>query len=754
MSFPFMRSGHRIVALLGLAFTAAAPCAAQKTYTKIFTAPPAAVTVFAYDDIIRLTGGSPTFNRPALDPPGALTTLSQKGTNVAYATGNFTVTVDGNYRIVCDSISPIAWDNCVYVYKTSFSAASPLTNCIAGNNAAFGTGHSGFAGLHLTPGVYTLVTTAYYNTVAGTFSASVASATGAVNLTFSATTTNAPTWNRPNASLSSLSSGATAAPYYAYPFTAPRSGTYHFLSECTNPTDWDDFTFLYQGSFAASSPLANLLAGNDDLNGIKSSGFSYSLTAGTQYVFITTSAINQSYGDFTGYITASGSATPLYAANGQTTAPTATYSTFNRPQVSGSAFPKSLDGDADSVYYKTHPFTVTTSGLYNFKSVCATPTIWQNVMVLYRDSFDPTAPLTNALFAVGGNNPTTEVVENVPLTAGTSYIWVTTSFLDGEGGAFQNTLYTGGQAFPPTIPDNSGAGLPLTIRVADNYSVAGLNKVVIMGLQHTSSGNLLATLTHNGVRIELFDRIGAATDGAFGSSAAFNGDYTFTATGADLGVAAQSATISPAVSYAPFLNGTAGQSSQLTGDFTAFNGLSAAGDWTLIVSDRTAQTIGSYSGFSLTLAPVASVSGTLILDSVYIYAPAQTLTFTCRPTSGGAALVTTASVFPDGKFTITGLPLQAYTLHIKGNRYLAVNVPVDFSAGSVSGLSATLQGGDANNDNHCDPTDFGLIVGAYDSAANVPGSGYDPAIDLDFDGFIGATDFAIIVGNYGAVGAL
>lgn len=747
MSLKFARSGCRLLLLLGVAFVAA-PGVAQTTYTQAFTAPPAAVTVLTYSDTIRPTGGSATFNRPALDTAVPLTALSHIGTNVPYDAHTFTVTTAqaGNYRIVCDSTLPTAWDNCLYLYSGSFSAASPLTNCIAGNNAVFGTGHSSFINFHLSPGTYTLVVTSYYNGVAGSFTESVTSASNAAVHTFNATLNNAPTWNRPEQDLKTLSADATAVPYYVYNFTPQRSGTYSFLSECANLTDWDDFTFLYRTSFNPATPISNLVAGNDDLNGLKSSGFSYSLTAGTQYVYVTTSAANQSYGDFNGYITAPGSVT-LYTLSGQTTAPPAVFPTFNRPQISGSATPNSLDSTADSVYYKAHPFTVTANGLYNFKSVCTTPASWENVMVLYKTSFDPAAPLTNAVFAVGGNSPTTEVIENVRLTAGFQYIWVTTSFLNGEGGNFQNTLYTGGAAFPPTIPDNSYSGLPLTLAVTDTYPVAALNKVVITGLNHSSAGDLLATLTHNGVTIELFDRIGATTAGDYGSGAAFSGDYMFAAGGADIGAAAQSATISPTVSYAPFLNGTAGQSSQFTGDFTAFNGMNATGDWTLTLSDLAAQYIGSYTGFSLTMTPqtVASASGILTLEGAAPFAPAQTITFTCRPVSSGVTIVKTATVASNGQFTITGLPLRAYIFHIKGFLYLAVNIPADLTAGNVTGLTAFLPVGDTNNDNSIDPTDFNAFVSAYNAS-------YDPTCDFDFDGLVGPSDFNLFVGNYNKVG--
>ena len=109
---------------------------------------------------------------------------------------------------------------------------------------------------------------------------------------------------------------------------------------------------------------------------------------------------------------------------------------------------------------------------------------------------------------------------------------------------------------------------------------------------------------------------------------------------------------------------------------------------------------------------------------------------------------------PSGAFSLSGLPQKKYTLHIKGDEYLAANVSVDTTNGDVSGVTATLAAGDANNDNAVDIGDFGVLVNAYGGQAGVAGSGYDVRADFNGDGVVDIADFGLLVNNYGASGAM
>ena len=422
---------------------------------------------------------------------------------------------------------------------------------------------------------------------------------------------------------------------------------------------------------------------------------------------------------------------------------------FNRPDADGSNAPSTLSTTATAALYHTYSFTPTTSGLHGFASTNTSG--WDSYFVLYQGSFDPLSPLTNAVIA--SDSPTFSAT----LTAGTTYVLVTTGYANSSFGDFHNKITLGNASYPPVIPDNDPAGLAATLTVPDSLTIGSLDKVTITGLTHGWIGDLFGTLTHNGVTVELFDRVGRTTTSGYGSSSDFLGDYSFTLTGADLLAAAATSPLNATVPYAPFLNGTAGESGSGTATFADFAGLSAQGDWVLNIADLASLLSGSYTGFSITVTPItSSVSGVITLDSISPDAPKQTITFTFRPVGGGADVVKTANIGPDGDYTITGLDRKAYTLHIKGAKYLASNVAVDLTNGNVTGINATLTAADANNDNNVDTADFGALVNAYGNAYDVNDPLADPnliAADFNFDGSIDTGDFGILVNSYGGVGA-
>ncbi len=566
------------------------------------------------------------------------------------------------------------------------------------------------------------------------------------------------TYNRVNAGTppTALSTTATAAYYTGNTFTITADGDYAVTSVCVAPTTWDNFITLYKGTFSASSPLTNAIAATDGTSTSSASLSPIHLTPGT-YTVVTTGSTNSGYGSYTVTVApVTGGGT---VANYTATLMPGSGATFNRPLASGAVPPTSLSAVGTSVLYDAHPFTVATSGSYNITSACVTPSNWDNFFVIYDTTFDPTSPLTNAIAAVDGATSASATLYGLNLTAGKTYIFVTTSFNNGTQGTFHDTVFTGGGTYPPTIPDNTPAGLSLTNTVTDTLTVGSLDGVTVLGLNHGSAGDLTATLTHNGVTIELFDRIGALTAGSFGSSAIFAGDYTFAATGADISAAtgadisAATGTIDPTVTYAQYLNGTAGESSTFTGDFTAFNGMSVAGDWTINVADNAFGFIGSYTGFSFTVTPSsASVSSVITFEGIFSGAGPQNVTFTFRPVGGGADIVKTASVAPTGAYTITGLPKKAMNLLIKGDKYLATLIAVDTTAGNQTGVNVTEFAADGNNDNSVDSSDFTLLIGAFNSDATIAGSGYDLKADFNSDGSVDSSDFTLLIGNFNKTG--
>ena len=155
------------------------------------------------------------------------------------------------------------------------------------------------------------------------------------------------------------------------------------------------------------------------------------------------------------------------------------------------------------------------------------------------------------------------------------------------------------------IPDNTTTGVASTITVADNFAITAFDNLVITGLTHTWIGDLVGTLTHGGITVDIFDRVGRTTTTGLGNSGNFTAiaaqSYTFVASGAT--AIPTAGDVAPGT-YNVFANGTVGQSSTATGLFSNFAGLSVGGAWTLNLSDRAATDTGSFVswGFNATVS--------------------------------------------------------------------------------------------------------------------------------------------------------
>ena len=135
----------------------------------------------------------------------------------------------------------------------------------------------------------------------------------------------------------------------------------------------------------------------------------------------------------------------------------------------------------------------------------------------------------------------------------------------------------------------------------------------------------------------------------------------------------------------------------------------------------------------------------------------QSITFLFRPVNGSAPFSRTATLISSagsdiGTFAFADIPQQAYTVHIKGAKWLATNAVVNTTAGDVSGAFTFLRTGDANNDNSADSTDFGILIGAFGSSFGDPG--YDDGADFTCDLTVDSTDFGLLIGEFGSMGDL
>ena len=149
------------------------------------------------------------------------------------------------------------------------------------------------------------------------------------------------------------------------------------------------------------------------------------------------------------------------------------------------------------------------------------------------------------------------------------------------------------------------------------------------------------------------------------------------------------------------------------------------------------------------LNPYGAISGKVILPDC---PQPHNVSFILRPTDTSPVLSYTVPLAASGAFQITGIPRKYYQVHIKGDRWLAQNISADLTASDLTTAALTLSAGDANGDNSCDATDFGIFVSAYNSSAADAGSGYDARADFNLDGFVDPTDFSLFVSSYNQQG--
>jgi hypothetical protein len=145
---------------------------------------------------------------------------------------------------------------------------------------------------------------------------------------------------------------------------------------------------------------------------------------------------------------ASGCSPAISAVTSFTGTTALTDPTFTRGNT-GTTYAASATGTA--VHYQTHSFTVSTSGTYTF-TVCAG---FDTYLHIYANSFNPASPATNFLVADDDAAACgTGSEASVTLTAGTTYVFVTTGFANSDVGTYTVTFAGPGsvqQSSPSTI---------------------------------------------------------------------------------------------------------------------------------------------------------------------------------------------------------------------------------------------------------------------------------------------------------------
>lgn len=164
------------------------------------------------------------------------------------------------------------------------------------------------------------------------------------------------------------------------------------------------------------------------------------------------------------------------------------------------------------------------------------------------------------------------------------------------------------------IPDGAGANtagatLTMTMNVSGNAgaTIASLDLAGLLGLSHTWMGDLVVTLEHAGVVIDLMDRNYRTVTTSSGANLILNGDYMFN----EGGPVMAGATV-PSGTYGRHANAAAG-SSAATGTYGDLIGKELDGDWILRISDYWSADTGTVQGFRIvgTANPVVPEPATL-----------------------------------------------------------------------------------------------------------------------------------------------
>lgn len=148
--------------------------------------------------------------------------------------------------------------------------------------------------------------------------------------------------------------------------------------------------------------------------------------------------------------------------------------------------------------------------------------------------------------------------------------------------------------------------------------------------------------------------------------------------------------------------------------------------------------------------PMARVSGTVALEDIFAQAPAQSITFTFRPTDNSTPVTRSTEVTSDGDFLLSGVPYKVHVLHIKGEKWLAQNVMVDTLMGDVADIAHLLLAGDADNSNSVDVLDLDLLIQAFDSTPDTVN--WNRNADFNCDESVDVLDLDILLRNFDAGG--
>lgn len=315
-----------------------------------------------------------------------------------------------------------------------------------------------------------------------------------------------------------------------------------------------------------------------------------------------------------------------------TTTTTTASPTYNRVAIAdgvndySKTTPTSSGIGAAVTYATSNAFTPTQAGTYTVSTSTSGFDPGNFIQYIYQ----PTLVATTAMTALQGvkygyfaDNTSNNGSYNVSLTGATPYQFVNAGYYSNNAtypqvpgnsyyseGTVTTTVLLDDPGSTSSIPDNSTSGVSQVLTVTDLTNIASFNSITIDGLKDPFIGDLVATLSHNGVSVDLFDHTGAnnvaGTPGynyGQGSAASFDGqNYTFALSGTDLASIADFATAPDGSVYAASGNAANGfDSANAANTLNSFTGQSVAGAWTLTIKDQQPDDTGSFTGFSFNI---------------------------------------------------------------------------------------------------------------------------------------------------------
>jgi hypothetical protein len=310
--------------------------------------------------------------------------------------------------------------------------------------------------------------------------------------------------------------------------------------------------------------------------------------------------------------------------------------------------PAASSGIGAAVTYATSPaFTPTATGSYTVNTSATGFDAGNYIQYIYSPALVATTAATalkNVDYGYYPGNTTNSGSYTVNLNGANPYQFVDSGYYSNNATYPQvpgNGFYSEGTATTTVIYNNPGststvpdpstptATVPSvpgkvsqTLNVTNASTISAFNSITIDGLSDTFIGDLTATLTHNGVTVDLFDHTGADNNPndpnynyGLGSAAKFDGNnYTFALSGASLAAVQDFNEAPDNVSYAASGNAAGGFDPANAGNtLNSFLNQSVFGAWTLNFTDSQGDDTGSFTGFSFEVnnnpnAPVPEAS--------------------------------------------------------------------------------------------------------------------------------------------------